>query len=95
MCCVCKKCCCGVELASGVATFAYFDIILHLIFLPVPGRLMEIFPLAQYAIAWIFIRCKDCSVEQRRKMYRVTHHVVPNLPLTSKRNFCLDVNERF
>ena len=80
MCCVCKKCCCGVELASGVATFAYFDIILHLIFLPVPGRLMEIFPLAQYAIAWIFIRCKDCSVEQRRKMYRVTHHVVPNLP---------------
>ena len=58
MLCICKKCCCGVELANGVAIFAYFDIILHLIFLPVPGRLYEIYPLAKYAIAWIFIRCK-------------------------------------
>jgi len=56
MLCICKKCCCGVELANGVAIFAYFDIILHLIFLPVPGRLYEIYPLAKYAIAWIFIR---------------------------------------
>ena len=60
MCCVLKKCCCGVELASGVAIFAYFDIVLHFLFFPVPGRVSEIFPLAKFAIAWIAIRCKCC-----------------------------------
>ena len=28
-------------------------------------------------------------------LYRVTHQVEPNLPLTSKQNFCFNVNRRF
>ena len=78
MLCICKKCCCGVELANGVAIFAYFDIILHLIFLPVPGRLYEIYPLAKYAIAWIFIRCKLMPLKTSYPWFyvgsRATHH---------------------
>lgn len=60
MLCVCKKCCCGVELASGVAIFAYFDIVLHILFLLVPGQISEIFPMAKFAATWIVLICKDC-----------------------------------
>merc|ERR1712107_730782 len=59
-CCICKTCCCGLDLKEGIFIWALIDIVFHVLVFPLPLAVSELIFFAPAFDLWIlFVAFSD------------------------------------